>query len=493
MFILALFCLLAVGSQAKPLQPVVEPAQHIVIVTPQAQVHLEPALRYVHGLSPLARVSGPHHEETIVYVPAGATASVVPTVSDAVSTGRASSRFPAQEAKQSEGFPTNINQIQQQVQQAVEVASGQFGEAASAAAAAGAGFFPGFFPSSDASNKNEELQKLKNEKIELIETPANTQPLLAATEARHFYSLPQVYHTPVVDVVHAPVYSWPISAIRARSIQTEDAPIQSLQELPEEKPAAELPEAQPLLKEQTQPEQSEQPLEQLSQTIIPAAVEASELKAEIAGRQLEESNAIKPEQPSAEIAKETLKEAIKEAIQESRKEAIQETTKEAIKEAAQEAKKEIILEAKKEAIQEARKEAIQEARKEAIQEAVQEIRKEAAQEARKESTQEARKEDSLEPHLEARKEASSEPIQELIKEPFKEALKGASLETIKEPLKEASNEAAQPEPKLQEEQPLIKAIPVADAAALPEPQPQLQLQLQAQPEAQPAIVQAPEA
>ncbi|XP_030570163.1 eukaryotic translation initiation factor 4 gamma [Drosophila novamexicana] len=468
MFILALFCLLAVGSQAKPLQPVVEPAQHIVIVTPQAQVHLEPALRYVHGLSPLARVSGPHHEETIVYVPAGATASVVPTVSDAVSTGRASSP-----AKQSEGFPQNINQIQQQAQQVVEIASGQFGEAASAAAAAGAGFFPGFFPSSDASNKNEE--KLKNEKMELIETPANTQPLLAATEARHFYSLPQVYHTPVVDVVHAPVYSWPISAIRARSIQTEEAPIQALQQLPEEKPAAELPEAQPLLKEQKQPEQSEQPLEQLAQTIIPAAVEASELKAESAARQLEESNAIKPEQPSAEIAKETLKEAIKEAIQESRKEAIQETTKEAIKEAAQEAKKEIILEAKKEA----------------IQEAVQEVRKEAAQEARKEATQEARKEDSQEPYLEARKEASSEPIQELIKEPFKETLKSASLDGIKQPLKEASNEATQPEPKLQEEQPLIKAIPAADAAALPEPQPQLQLQ--AQPEAQPAIAQAPEA
>lgn len=430
MFILALFCLLAVGSQAKPLQPVVEPAQHIVIVTPQAQVHLEPALRYVHGLSPLARVSGPHHEETIVYVPAGATASVVPTVSDAVSTGRASSP-----AKQSEGFPQNINQIQQQAQQVVEIASGQFGEAASAAAAAGAGFFPGFFPSSDASNKNEE--KLKNEKMELIETPANTQPLLAATEARHFYSLPQVYHTPVVDVVHAPVYSWPISAIRARSIQTEEAPIQALQQLPEEKPAAELTEAQPLLKEQKQPEQSEQPLEQLAQTIIPAAVEASELKAEIAARQLEESNAIKPEQPSAEIAKETLKEAIKEAIQESRKEAIQETTKEAIKEAAQEAKKEIILEAKKEAIQEARKEA--------IQEAVQEVRKEAAQEARKQATQEARKEDSQEPYLEARKEASSEPIQELIKEPFKETLKSASLDGIKQPLKEASNEATQPE------------------------------------------------
>lgn len=430
MFILALFCLLAVGSQAKPLQPVVEPAQHIVIVTPQAQVHLEPALRYVHGLSPLARVSGPHHEETIVYVPAGATASVVPTVSDAVSTGRASSP-----AKQSEGFPQNINQIQQQAQQVVEIASGQFGEAASAAAAAGAGFFPGFFPSSDASNKNEE--KLKNEKMELIETPANTQPLLAATEARHFYSLPQVYHTPVVDVVHAPVYSWPISAIRARSIQTEEAPIQALQQLPEEKPAAELTEALPLLKEQKQPEQSEQSLEQLAQTIIPAAVEASELKAEIAARQLEESNAIKPEQPSAEIAKETLKEAIKEAIQESRKEAIQETTKEAIKEATQEAKKEIILEAKKEAIQEARKEA--------IQEAVQEVRKEAAQEARKEATQEARKEDSQEPYLEARKEASSEPIQELIKEPFKETLKSASLDGIKQPLKEASNEATQPE------------------------------------------------
>ncbi|KAH8365661.1 hypothetical protein KR093_003154 [Drosophila rubida] len=349
MFILALFCLVAaVGSQAKPLQPVVEPAQHIVIVTPQAQVHLEPAVRYVHGLSPLARVSGPHHEETIVYVPAGTAASVVPNVavpgSDAVGTGRARSPYQAPEGKQIEGFPSNINEIQQQAAQNIQIATGQFTEAAAAAAATGAGFFPGFFPGNAASK--DDLQAQKSEKIELIETPANTQPLLAATEARHFYSLPQVYHTPVVDVVHGPVYTWPISAIRARSIQAEEAPIQAIEQKPEAaleaaSPAAaaapaaalspELPEAQPLLKEQKLPEAPEQPLEQLAQAIIPAAApaaEPSESKPEIAARQLEESNAIKPESISAEIPKEALKEAPKEALKEAPKEAIPEAIKE---------------------------------------------------------------------------------------------------------------------------------------------------------------------
>lgn len=404
MFIFALFCLLAVGSQAKP---VVEPAQHIVIVTPQAQVHLEPALRYVHGLSPLARVSGPHHEETIVYVPAGAAASVVPTLGDAVSTGRASSRNPAQETRQTEGFP-NVNQIQQQVQQGVEIVSGQIGEAAESAVSAGSGFFPGLFPYPSSGSKNEELQKLKNEKIELIETPANTQPLLAATEARHFYSLPQVYHTPVVDVVHAPVYSWPISAIRARSIQTEEAPIK----VTEERAAPEVPEAQPLLKEQKQPEQAEQPLEQLAQTIIPAAVEASELKAEIAARQLEESNAIKQEQPNEEIKRSTLK----EPLQETRKGPIETPIKEAPKEAEKEIIPEPIQEIKKEALPEARKEAIQEPRKEASQEPSQEARKEASNE------------EVTSPNLKAVEGSLKELIKETIKEPIKETIK----ELIKE-------------------------------------------------------------
>lgn len=335
MLIFALFCLLAVGSQAKPL----ESAQHIVIVTPQAQVHLEPAVRYVHGLSPLARVAGPHHEETIVYVPAGTAASVVPNVADTVGSGRARSPFQP-EGKQIENVPAGITQIQQQAQQGVEIVSGQFGEAAAAAAAAGAGFFPAFFPGGSAK---EEPQQLKTEKIELIETPANTQPLLAAAEARHFYSLPQVYHTPVVDVVHTPVYTWPISTIRARSIQPDKAPIQFIEpksETEAEAPAAaltaaaiaapELPEAQPLLKEQKLPEQAEQPLEQqqLAQTIIPAAIEASELKAEIAGRQLEEINAIKQEQNIAEIPKEAIQEPLKEPIKDIINEQLKELPKE---------------------------------------------------------------------------------------------------------------------------------------------------------------------
>ncbi|XP_022212248.2 protein TsetseEP [Drosophila obscura] len=204
MFLLALFCLAlaAMGGQAKPYEPT---AQHIVIVTPQvqAQMRLEPTLRYVHGLSPLARVATPHHEETYVYVPASAAASLG-SVLETVGSGRAGGL----EGKQFEGVQETSNQIQQQVSQGVEIVSGQIGEAAAAAAAAGAGFFPALFPGG-------------SKKDDLIETPANTQPLIAA-EARHFYSLPQVYHThPVVDVVHTPVYSWPISSIRARSIQPE--------------------------------------------------------------------------------------------------------------------------------------------------------------------------------------------------------------------------------------------------------------------------------
>ncbi|KAH8302152.1 hypothetical protein KR044_003304 [Drosophila immigrans] len=337
MFILALFCLLAaVGSQAKPLQPVVEPAQHIVIVTPQAQVHLEPAVRYVHGLSPLARVSGPHHEETIVYVPAGTAASVLPNVvsSDAVGTGRARSPYQIAEGKQIEGIPSNINEIQQQAAQNIQIATGQFTEAAAAAAATGAGFFPGFFPSNTAT-KDEQ----KSDKIELIETPANTQPLIAATEARHFYSLPQVYHTPVVDVVHGPVYTWPISAIRARSIEPKEAPLLEIEQKPEAAleaaaPAAaiapELPEAQPLLKEQKLSEPQSQPLEKLATNIEKVAEEFNKLKPEIAARQLEESNAIKPELISAELPKENLKEAPKEAILESIPAALPEAPKEEI-------------------------------------------------------------------------------------------------------------------------------------------------------------------
>ncbi|EDW72717.1 uncharacterized protein Dwil_GK17154 [Drosophila willistoni] len=301
MFILALFCLAAVANS----HPIESTAQHIVIVTPQAQVHLEPALRYVHGLSPLARVSAPHHEETIVYVPAGTAASVVPVV-DAVGSGRASAIQPIQqETKQIENFPENINQIQQTAQQGVEIVSGQFGEAAAAAASTGAGFFPGFFPSSGGSKKPDE-QKLKTEKIELIETPANTQPLLA-TEARHFYGLPQVYHAPtVVDVVHTPVYSFPISAIRARSIQAEAEP-QAAPLKTELEP--ELPLAQPLLKEQ--PLEEKQPLIQQEQQ-QPAAIipEANEQKSEFAGRLLE-GNAIKQDLQPAELAKEQPKEEIK--------------------------------------------------------------------------------------------------------------------------------------------------------------------------------------
>ncbi|XP_030385826.1 uncharacterized protein LOC115632720 [Scaptodrosophila lebanonensis] len=281
MYVYALFCLLALAN-ANPLHSHVEPGSHIVIVTPQAQVHLEPALRYVHGLSPLARVAAPHHEETIVYVPAGTAASVLPVV-DSVGSGRATGAAIAPDTKQIEQIGQNIEQIQQQVQQGAESWGGQFSDAsnaaAAAAAAAGAGFFPSFYPPS--GNIKKEEQKLKTEKIELIETPANTQPLLTATEARHFYTLPQVYHTPVVDVVHAPVYLTPISAIRARSIQPEQS--------------IELKAEEPQLEQPLEPQLKLQPLQQ---------------KAEFAGRLLE-ANALKQELQNSEIAKEPVKEEAK--------------------------------------------------------------------------------------------------------------------------------------------------------------------------------------
>ncbi|XP_002025718.2 protein TsetseEP [Drosophila persimilis] len=347
MFLLALFCLAlaAMGGQAKPYEPT---AQHIVIVTPQAQVHLEPTLRYVHGLSPLARVATPHHEETIVYVPAGAAASVVPVL-DAVGSGRAGGL----EGKQFEGVQETSNQIQQQVSQGVEIVSGQIGEAAAAAASAGAGFFPALFPGG-------------SKKEELIETPANTQPLIAA-EARHFYSLPQVYHThPVVDVVHGPVYSWPISSIRARSIQQEpeaepglklaltaepalegepqvkaepepkaEREVKAESELKKEQEVKAVPflkseselkavpelKAEPELKKETLPVLpllKEQPLEPqpLAQPQPqPIIAEPQVTKAEFAGRLLE-SNAIKQELQSAEISKEQIKEEPVKALPE---------------------------------------------------------------------------------------------------------------------------------------------------------------------------------
>ncbi|EDW31254.1 GL20698 [Drosophila persimilis] len=334
------------AGQAKPYEPT---AQHIVIVTPQAQVHLEPTLRYVHGLSPLARVATPHHEETIVYVPAGAAASVVPVL-DAVGSGRAGGL----EGKQFEGVQETSNQIQQQVSQGGEIVSGQIGEAAPNRRLRRSRLLPSPLP------------RGLHIKEELIETPANTQPLIAA-EARHFYSLPQVYHThPVVDVVHGPVYSWPISSIRARSIQQEpeaepglklaltaepalegepqvkaepepkaEREVKAESELKKEQEVKAVPflkseselkavpelKAEPELKKETLPVLpllKEQPLEPqpLAQPQPqPIIAEPQVTKAEFAGRLLE-SNAIKQELQSAEISKEQIKEEPVKALPE---------------------------------------------------------------------------------------------------------------------------------------------------------------------------------
>ncbi|XP_036338460.1 uncharacterized protein LOC118748191 [Rhagoletis pomonella] len=199
-------------------------ASHIVIVTPQAQVHLEPAIKYdaasfIHHLSPLARIAAPH-EETIVYVPASAGASIIPVESASVGRASASEQQQKQASKQ-------WDQISQQIQQAVQTGSSQLGPqlseaasaASSAAAAAGQGLFPALFPpaapASSASSAISSTGKEDKPKIS-YELPANTEALLTSN-ARIYALTPAVSH--VVDFVHSPIFVGPISAIRARSIQ----------------------------------------------------------------------------------------------------------------------------------------------------------------------------------------------------------------------------------------------------------------------------------
>lgn len=193
-------------------------ASHIVIVTPQAQVHLEPAIKYdtatfIHHLAPSARISSPH-DDTIFYVPANPVAPIIPV--ENISVGRANNREQPQksETKQWE-------QISQQIQQAVQTGSSQLGPqlseaataASSAAAAAGQGLFPALFPPGGSSPAN---------------TPSkDDKPTIESflTNARIYALTPTVSH--VADFIHSPLFIGPISAIRTRSVQESESQTQS--------------------------------------------------------------------------------------------------------------------------------------------------------------------------------------------------------------------------------------------------------------------------
>uniref|UniRef100_A0A0A1X3V0 Transposase for insertion sequence element IS1328 n=1 Tax=Zeugodacus cucurbitae TaxID=28588 RepID=A0A0A1X3V0_ZEUCU len=187
---------------------------HIVIVTPQAQVHLEPAIKYdtsafIHHLSPLARILSPH-DDTILYVPANPAAPIIPV--ENISVGRANIKEQLQKLETKQW-----DQISQQIQQAVQTGSSQLGPqlseaataASSAAAAAGQGLFPALFPPGGSSSSNTASKEDK----QTIES-------LLTSNARVYALTPAVSH--VVDFVQSPLFIGPISAIRTRSIKESE-------------------------------------------------------------------------------------------------------------------------------------------------------------------------------------------------------------------------------------------------------------------------------
>ncbi|XP_067647079.1 uncharacterized protein [Eurosta solidaginis] len=199
-------------------------ASHIVIVTPQAQVHLEPAIKYdaatfIHHLSPLARIAAPH-EEAVVYVPSSAGAPIIPF--EGLSVARANTKEKPQKVETKQW-----DEITQQIQQAIQTGSSQLGPqlseaataASNAAAAAGQGLFPSLFPPAGSSSSESTATSTANKEDKpkiTYQLPANTEALLPSN-SRIFALTPAVPH--VVDFVHSPIYVGPIPAIQARSIQ----------------------------------------------------------------------------------------------------------------------------------------------------------------------------------------------------------------------------------------------------------------------------------
>uniref|UniRef100_A0A1A9Z2S1 Uncharacterized protein n=1 Tax=Glossina pallidipes TaxID=7398 RepID=A0A1A9Z2S1_GLOPL len=299
---------------SKSLQGRGDVTPHIVIVTPQAQVHLEPAVAaspYLQHFSPFTRYAAPH-EETVVYVPTGAATSA------ATATGvflpaslSASKAVPILQARQA---PEQIvqaaataQQIVNAIQSAVpqnnlsETASQLAAQAATAAqqaneafASAGA-FFPiaqsSDNPLSQASNALNQIataiavgsagggeasgsanpsvnappsgesdgsssENIK--KISKIQYEIPLSPLLA-NEPRHHYFIAPGPVPQFVDVVQTPVFVAPASAhLRARSLQAsrDETPIIAIP-LPEAiKPQA-LPLQSPAIADEKLEEQKE--------------------------------------------------------------------------------------------------------------------------------------------------------------------------------------------------------------------------------------------
>uniref|UniRef100_A0A1B0FLE6 Uncharacterized protein n=1 Tax=Glossina morsitans morsitans TaxID=37546 RepID=A0A1B0FLE6_GLOMM len=299
---------------SKSLQGRSDVTPHIVIVTPQAQVHLEPAVAaspYLQHFSPFTRYAAPH-EETVVYVPTGAATSA------ATATGvflpaslSASKAVPILQARQA---PEQIvqaaataQQIVNAIQSAVpqnnlsETASQLAAQAATAAqqaneafASAGA-FFPiaqsSDNPLSQASNALNQIataiavgsagggeasgsanpsvnappsaesdgsssENIK--KISKIQYEIPLSPILA-NEPRHHYFIAPGPVPQFVDVVQTPVFVAPASAhLRARSLQAsrDETPIIAIP-LPEAiKPHA-LPLQSPAIADEKLEEQKE--------------------------------------------------------------------------------------------------------------------------------------------------------------------------------------------------------------------------------------------
>lgn len=285
-------CAVLIGTiWAKPLRQHNEAspaASHIVIVTPQARVHLEalPSSSYVQHLGPLTRYVSPH-EEAVVYVPAGSGSvpTVVPLdVTGAVRTlANVQSRqtFPEQ-ISQAAGaaqqiamsFPTSFpqanfteaasqitSQITSQINAANEAWTGSTGlfpspnvqslandpysqitQAVNQIASGASSFIPstsGQFTPATVVGPTATATETQNIEYEI----PLTQVLSSEPRHHHFVYAPGVVPH-LVDVIQTPVVVGPtLSSVRGRSLQsTEDeTPIVTIP-----LPASKKPEALPL-------------------------------------------------------------------------------------------------------------------------------------------------------------------------------------------------------------------------------------------------------
>lgn len=288
MFKYLFICAVLIGAiLANPLRQHNEPqaASHIVIVTPQARVHLEalPSSSYVQHLAPLTRYVSPH-EEGVVYVPAsgGSVPTVLPfDVSGDVRTlANVQSRqtFPEQIAQAAStaqqiamSFPTTFPQAN--FSETASQISSQIASQINAANEAWTGS-SGLFPSTGtqslsndpysqitqavnqiAASASSFIPNTSGQFSNLVSTPAATEtqnieyeiPLthVLSTEPRHHhfvYAPGVVPH--LVDVIQTPVVVGPtLSTVRGRSLQSTEAktPIITIP-----LPASKKPEALPL-------------------------------------------------------------------------------------------------------------------------------------------------------------------------------------------------------------------------------------------------------